>query len=90
VEGGTGQVVADVCSPSYRFVWQIDRTYAVASQQVMTGCNHFWVLEIRYLIGVKSFDRRAKEKHCARYGRDIPHLLLSESIGAARLSRPNW
>ena len=28
----TGQVVADVCSPSYRFVWQIDRTYAVASQ----------------------------------------------------------
>jgi hypothetical protein len=58
-------------------------------EQVMTGCNHFWVLEIRYLIGVKSFDRRAKEKHCARYRRDIPHLLLSES-GAARLSRPNW
>ena len=28
----SGRVVADVCSPSYRFVWQIDRTYAVASQ----------------------------------------------------------
>jgi len=39
--------------------------------------------------GVKSLDRRAKEKHCARYRRDIPHLLLSGS-GAARLSRPNW
>jgi hypothetical protein len=36
----SGRVVADVCSPSYRFVWQIDRTYAVASQIFLIG-QHF-------------------------------------------------
>ena len=58
-------------------------------EQVMTGCNHFRVFEIRYLVGVRSFDRRAKGKALRTPSSRYSTSFALGKSGAARLSRPN-
>src|SRR5262245_35386267 len=51
-------------------------------EKSMAGRDHCRVFEVRQFVGAGSLDRHTKDNHCARYGRDIPHCLLSEKRAA--------